>query len=67
MIEVKSGSKTLGKGTASANGTFSVTIPVQKAAQLLTVNISDSSKLAVSSIKVFVNKGVTLTSQLSKL
>ncbi|MES9738284.1 Ig-like domain-containing protein [Peribacillus frigoritolerans] len=59
VIEVKSGSKTLGKGTASANGTFSVTIPVQKAAQLLTVNISDSSKLAVSSIKVFVNKGAT--------
>ncbi|WP_311735995.1 Ig-like domain-containing protein [Peribacillus frigoritolerans] len=59
VIEVKSGGKTLGKGTASANGTFSVTIPVQKAAQLLTVNISDSSKLAVSSIKVFVNKGAT--------
>ncbi|MFS0766120.1 Ig-like domain-containing protein [Peribacillus phoenicis] len=59
VIEVKSGNKTLGKGTAAANGTFTVTIPVQKAAQQLTVNISDSSKLAVSSIKVFVNKGAT--------
>ncbi|MBT2617702.1 Ig-like domain-containing protein [Bacillus sp. ISL-78] len=59
VIEVKSGSKTLGKGTAAANGMFTVTIPVQKAEQQLTVNISDSSKLAVSSIKVFVNKGAT--------
>ncbi|MFE5431276.1 Ig-like domain-containing protein [Peribacillus simplex] len=59
VIEVKSGNKTLGKGTAAANGTFTVTVPVQKAAQQLTVNISDSSKLAVSSIKVFVNKGAT--------
>ncbi|MDQ0881889.1 Ig-like domain-containing protein [Peribacillus sp. V2I11] len=59
VIEVKSGNKTLGKGTAAANGTFTVTIPVQKAEQLLTVNISDSSKLAVSSIKVYVNKGAT--------
>ena len=59
VIEVKSGNKTLGKGTAAANGTFTVTIPVQKAEQQLTVNISDSSKLAVSSIKVFVNKGAT--------
>ncbi|MDF9759267.1 cell wall-associated protease [Peribacillus simplex] len=59
VIEVKNGKKSLGKGTAAANGTFTVTIPVQKAEQQLTVNISDSSKLAVSSIKVFVNKGVT--------
>ncbi|MFE4132369.1 Ig-like domain-containing protein [Peribacillus sp. YIM B13482] len=59
VIEVKNGKKSLGKGTAAANGTFTVTIPVQKAEQQLTVNISDSSKLAVSSIKVFVNKGAT--------
>ncbi|MDV7766262.1 S8 family peptidase [Peribacillus sp. CSMR9] len=59
VIEVKNGKKSLGKGTAAANGTFTVTIPVQKAEQQLTVNISDSSKLAVSSIKVFVNKGET--------
>ncbi|MDW7616599.1 Ig-like domain-containing protein [Peribacillus simplex] len=59
VIEVKNGKKTLGKATAAANGAFTVTIPVQKAEQQLTVNISDSSKLAVSSIKVFVNKGVT--------
>ncbi|RRN71967.1 peptidase S8 [Peribacillus simplex] len=59
VIEVKNGKKTLGKATAAANGTFTVTIPVQKAEQQLTVNISDSSKLAVSSIKVFVNKGAT--------
>jgi cell wall-associated protease len=58
-IEVKNGKQTLGKTTAAANGTFSIKIPVQKASQLLTVNISDSSKLAVSSIKVFVKKGET--------
>lgn len=58
-IEVLKGKKTLGKTTASANGTFSVTIPVQTAEQRLTVNISDSSKLAVTSIKVFVKKGET--------
>ncbi|MCK1994847.1 Ig-like domain-containing protein [Peribacillus muralis] len=58
-IEVKSGSKSLGKTTASANGTFTIKIPVQKAEQMLTVNISDSAKLAVSTIKVFVNKGAT--------
>ncbi|KQU24744.1 hypothetical protein ASG65_17385 [Bacillus sp. Leaf13] len=58
-IEVKNGKQTLGKTTAAANGTFSIKIPVQKASQLLTVNISDSSKLAVSTIKVFVKKGET--------
>ncbi|KWW20433.1 hypothetical protein AS888_18890 [Peribacillus simplex] len=58
-IEVKSGSKSLGKATAAANGTFTIKIPVQKAEQMLTVHISDSAKLATSSIKVFVNKGAT--------
>ncbi|KRF65959.1 hypothetical protein ASG99_17790 [Bacillus sp. Soil768D1] len=60
-IEVKNGKTTLGKTTAAADGTFNIKIPVQKATQLLTVNISDSSKLAVSSIKVFVKKGATPT------
>ncbi|MFJ7755448.1 Ig-like domain-containing protein [Peribacillus muralis] len=58
-IEVKNGNKSLGKATAAANGTFTIKIPAQKAEQMLTVNISDSAKLAVSSIKVFVNKGAT--------
>ena len=58
-IEVKNGKKTLGKTTASANGSFSIKIPVQKAEQRLTVNISDSTKSAVASIKVFVKKGET--------
>ncbi|WP_285769013.1 Ig-like domain-containing protein [Peribacillus sp. SI8-4] len=56
-IEVKNGSKSLGKATAAANGTYAIKIPAQKAEQMLTVNISDSAKLATSSIKVFVNKG----------
>ncbi|MFD6441037.1 Ig-like domain-containing protein [Peribacillus sp. NPDC060186] len=60
-IEVKNGKTTLGKTTAAADGTFNIKIPVQKAEQRLTVNISDSSKLAVSSIKVFVKKGATPT------
>ncbi|MGE7762659.1 S8 family serine peptidase [Peribacillus sp. NPDC097895] len=58
-IEVKNGNKTLGKATAAANGTFTIKIPVQKAEQLLTVNISDSSKLAITSFKVYVKKGQT--------
>ena len=58
-IEVKNGKKTLGKTTALANGSFSIKIPVQKAEQRLTVNISDSTKTAVASIKVFVKKGET--------
>ncbi|MGE7603385.1 S8 family serine peptidase [Peribacillus sp. NPDC097675] len=58
-IEVKNGKKTLGKTTASANGSFSIKIPVQKAEQRLTVIISDSTKSAVASIKVFVSKGET--------
>ncbi|MFJ7747711.1 S8 family serine peptidase [Peribacillus sp. NPDC097295] len=58
-IEVKKGKKLLGKTTASANGSFSIKIPVQKAEQRLSVNISDSTKSAVASIKVFVKKGET--------
>lgn len=58
-VEVKNGSKTIGTAVTSAKGTFSVAIPAQKADQRLNVVISDSSKVAVSSIKLFVKKGET--------
>ena len=58
-VEVKNGSKTIGTVVTSAKGTFSVAIPAQKADQRLSVNISDSSKSAVASIKLFVKKGET--------
>lgn len=57
-IEVKNGNKTLGTALSSAKGTFSVTIPAQKADQRLIVKVSDASKVAVSSIKLYVKKGI---------
>ncbi|MFC7393178.1 S8 family peptidase [Scopulibacillus cellulosilyticus] len=57
LIQVKKGSKTLGKSTASSKGTFTVKIPVQKAGQLVHINASDKNGLAKASIKIAVKKG----------
>ncbi|MFJ8263825.1 S8 family serine peptidase [Rummeliibacillus sp. NPDC094406] len=55
-VEVKKGSKVIGKATASSKGTFSVKIPAQKINQKLLVTISDSTGLAKSTLTVYVEK-----------
>lgn len=55
-VEVKKGSKVIGKATASSKGTFSVKIPAQKIKQKLQISIADSNGLAKSTLTVYVEK-----------
>ncbi|WP_419883008.1 S8 family serine peptidase [Peribacillus sp. B-H-3] len=57
LIEVRNGTKLLGKSAASANGSFTVNVPVQKANQQLSVTISSQDHAAKTTLKVYVQKG----------
>ncbi|MGE8204651.1 S8 family serine peptidase [Heyndrickxia sp. NPDC080065] len=61
-VEVRKGTKVIGKATAASNGAFSVKIPVQKSNQLLHVTVSDSTGTAKTAIKAYVKKGKAPTS-----
>lgn len=54
-IEVKKGSKVIGKATAATNGTFSAKIPVQKNKQQLSIVVTSGK--AQTTFKTFVKKG----------
>lgn len=60
-VEVKKGTKVIGKAVAASNGAFAVKIPVQKSDQRLQVKISDSTGIAQSTMTTFVKKGKTPT------
>ncbi|MGX9136045.1 S8 family serine peptidase [Rummeliibacillus sp. JY-2-4R] len=55
-IEVKKGTKVIGKATVSSKGTFTVKIPAQKINQRLVVTIVDSTGLAKSTQNLYVEK-----------
>ncbi len=55
-IEVKKGTKVIGKATVSSKGTFTVKIPAQTINQRLLVTIMDSTGLAKSTLNLYVEK-----------
>lgn len=55
-VEVKKGTKVIGKATASSKGKFSVKIPAQKKDQKLQVMIKDSTGTIKSLLAIYVEK-----------
>lgn len=55
-VEVKKGTKVIGKSVASSKGTFSVKIPVQKSKQRLQVIITDPIGVSKSTLTLYVSK-----------
>ncbi|GIN86311.1 cell wall-associated protease [Heyndrickxia sporothermodurans] len=56
-VQVKKGSKVIGKATVSSKGIFSVKIPVQKSKQRLQVIVTDSTGMAKATLAIYVKKG----------